>query len=67
MPVNKYLVSGLLESNVYPYSVALLVRPPSGAALATGVTFDLLTQATFSTMAQAVPTTNYKLQRILKK
>ena len=67
VPGNKHLVSELSACNSQPYSTALLVRPPSRAAAAAGMTFGPPNQDTIATVAQYFPATNVKLQSILKK
>ena len=67
VPDNKALVSVISACNVQPFSTTLVVQPTSSAAAAAGVTFDTPTQATITNVAQAFPTTNIKLQIIIKR
>ena len=61
------LVSVLSACNIQPFVTALVVRPPSGAATATGMNANPPTQATISTATQEFPENNVKLQSILKR
>ena len=68
VPVNQDLVSALSACSIQPSSTALVAQPPIPNAVTTaGVTSNPLAQDTISTVAQDYPTTNVKLQSILKK
>ena len=68
VPSNNALVSKLSVHSIQPSSTALVVRPSAlNVATTAGVSINLPTQNTISTIAQTFPVTNVKLQSILKK